>query len=69
MRPRNDPVNKLLNMLSEGGPMAFDVFVGALRVTGQLILANELEKQEKAERMEKVKAIRVLFPILQYLCN
>ena len=54
MRPRIDLVNNLLNMLSEGGPMAFDVFVGALRVTGQLILANELEKQEKAERMEKV---------------
>ena len=60
---------KLVNMLPERGPTAFGIFVGALWVTGQLNLAIELKKQEKAERMEEAKAIWVLFPIVQYLCN
>ena len=60
---------KLVDMLPERGPTAFDVFVGALWVTGQLNLAIELKKQDKAVRMEEAKAIWVLFPIVQYLCN
>ena len=49
---------KLVDMLAERGPTAFDIFVGALRVNGQLDLAMELEKQENDAR--------VLFPIVQY---
>ena len=60
---------KLLDLLPKGGPKAFDVFVGALKETGQSHLAMELEKQDQAVWMEEETAIRVLFPIVQYLCN
>ena len=56
-------------MLPERGLDAFNLFVGALRVTGQLNLAIELEKPDKAVQMKVEKAIGVLFPVVQYLCN
>ena len=70
-------VAKLLNMLPEGGPPAFDGFVRALTVNDQLDLAGKLLNQEEAARMEERKAARVeerkaarvLFPIVQYFCN
>ena len=48
---------KLLDLLLEGGPEAFDVFVGALLWTDQKKIAIELLKQEEE------KAVQVLFPI------
>ena len=71
------PIKKaaqFLDMLPKGGPTAFDAFVGALTVTGQLRLARELLKQEEAARVKERKVARaeernaaqVLFPIVQH---
>ena len=54
---------KLLDLLLEGGPTAFDVFVGALLWTDQKNIAIELLKQEDAAAVEEEKAVQVLFPI------
>ena len=66
---RQKKAAELLRMLPEGGQNAFDVFVVALRFTGDSYLGYKLLKEDTFARAEEPKAAWVLFPIVQYFCN
>ena len=60
-------MDELLKILTEGGPTAFGVLVGALVETGHKNIAYELLEQEEAALVDDENAARVLFPII--LCT